>query len=185
MELVATSDQQLRHLGRREPHLGPYFAGVFASDLLPKRPVRDRPQGYIVNLDTPDLPGTHWIAVWTTAEDECWVMDSFGIPLYRYEPADLFDWLMNHYTDFEMNQYAFQTVDSLACGLYALMFLVHCSVGGNLDTFSDMFSRHDFVKNDRRVAQWFERLIEQDEGQWQQLKGGQHNYKPVRYMEIL
>ena len=78
MELVATSDQQLRYLGRQEPHLSPYFAGVFASDLLPKKPVRDRPQGYIVNLDTRDQPGTHWIAVWTTPKDECWVMESLA-----------------------------------------------------------------------------------------------------------
>ena len=185
MELVATSDQQLRYLGRQEPHLAPHFAGVFASDLLPKRPVRDRPQGYIVNLDTRDEPGTHWIAVWTTPKDECWVMDSFGMPLHRYEPPNFWDWLTTHYERFEMNQYAFQTIDSQACGLYALMFLVHCSVGGNLDTFSAIFSRHDYVKNDMRVAQWFERLISEDEGRWQKFKGRQQNDQPVRYMEMM
>jgi len=28
MELIATSDQQLRHLGYHDPDLAPYFAGV-------------------------------------------------------------------------------------------------------------------------------------------------------------
>ena len=54
MELIATSDQQLRHLGYHDPDLAPYFAGVFPSDRLPARPVEDAPRGYIVNIDTHD-----------------------------------------------------------------------------------------------------------------------------------
>ena len=50
MELIATSDQQLRHLGYHDPDLAPYFAGVFPSDGLPARPVKDEPRGYIVNI---------------------------------------------------------------------------------------------------------------------------------------
>ena len=63
MELIATSDQQLRHLGYRDPDLAPYFAGVFASDRLPARPVEDEPRGYIVNIDTHDQAGSYWVAL--------------------------------------------------------------------------------------------------------------------------
>ena len=51
MELIATSDQQLRHLGYHDLDLAPYFAGVFAIDRHPTRPVEDGPRGYIVNID--------------------------------------------------------------------------------------------------------------------------------------
>ena len=51
MELIATSDQQLRHLGYHDPDLAPYFAGVFPSDRLPARPVDERPRAYMVNID--------------------------------------------------------------------------------------------------------------------------------------
>ena len=49
MELIATSDQQLRHLGYHDPDLALYFAGVFPSDRLPARPIEEGPRGYIVN----------------------------------------------------------------------------------------------------------------------------------------
>ena len=52
MELIAMSDQQLRHLGYHNPDLALYFAWLFPSDRLPTRPVDDRPRGYIVNIDT-------------------------------------------------------------------------------------------------------------------------------------
>ena len=56
MELIATRDQQLRHLGYHDPDLAPYFAGVFPSDRLPARPIEDGPRGYIVNIDMHDQP---------------------------------------------------------------------------------------------------------------------------------
>lgn len=159
MELIATTDQQLRHLGSHDPNLAPYFVGVFPSDRLPSHPIRDRPRGYIVNIDTHDQPGSQWIALWTN-DRACTVMGSFAISLPMYEPHALLDWLTDHFEGYESNRHAMQAVDSQACGLYILMFLVHMSVGGSLDTFADIFSRHDFVKNDRRVAQWFQHLVE-------------------------
>ena len=65
MELIATSDQQLRHLGYQDPDLAPYFAAVFPSDRLPARPIKDGPRGYIVNIDMHDQLGSHWVALWT------------------------------------------------------------------------------------------------------------------------
>ena len=185
MELIATSDRQLRHLGRLHPHLAPYFAGVFASDRLPTRPVKERPQGYIVNLDPHHRPGSHWIAIWTDEYEDCTVMDSFGIPLHLYDPPMVFDWLMEHYECFQSNGTPLQAVDSQACGLYALYFLVHMSVGGTLDSFLELFSRHDFVKNDRRVAQWGQRLVEEDVAWHPMPYYAQANYQPVRLVENL
>ena len=184
MELIATSDQQLRHLGYHDPDLAPYFAGVFPSDRLPARPVDEGPRGYIVNIDTHDQPGGHWVALWTH-DGGCTVMDSFAIPLAMYKPHDLLDWLTHHFEGFESNGHAIQAVDSQACGLYALMFLIHMSVGGTLDTFMNIFSRQDFVKNDRRVAQWFHHLVERDMTWHRVKKFRQANHVPVRLLDMV
>ena len=161
MELIPTTDQQLRHLGHHDPNLAPYFARVFPSDRLPAHPIQDRPHGYIVNIDTHDQPASHWIALWTN-DQACTVMDSFAIPLPMCEPHALLDWLTDHFKGYRSNHHAMQAMDSQVCGLYSLMFLVHMSVRGTLDTFTDIFSRHDFVKNNRQVAQWFQHLVERD-----------------------
>ena len=79
-----------------------YFAGVFPSDRLPARPVEEGPRGYIVNIDTHDQLGSHWVALWTH-DGGCTVMDSFAIPLAMYKPHDLLDWLTHHFQGFESN----------------------------------------------------------------------------------
>ena len=103
MELIATSDQQLRQVRMVTAQVAPYFAGVFASDCLPSRPVKERPQGYIVNLNPHHRPGSHWIVIWTDKYEDCTVVDSFGMPLHLYDPPVLFDWLWMHYECFQSN----------------------------------------------------------------------------------
>ena len=109
----------------------------------------------------------------------------FCHPLAMYKPHDLLDWLTHHFEGFESNGHAIQAVDSQACGLHALMFLIHMSVGGTLDTFMNIFNRHDFVKNDRRVAQWFQHLVERDMT-WHRFKQfRQANHVPVRLLDMV
>ena len=119
------------------------------------------------------------MAVWID-DEECTVMNSFGIPLHLYDPPVLLDWLLEHYECFRSNGTPLQAVESQACGLYAFLFLAHKSVGGDLDTFLDRFSRHNFVKNDRRVAQWFHRLVERDVAWHPFPYYAQANHEPVR-----
>ena len=78
-----------------------------------------------------------------------------------------------------------QAIDSQACGLYALMFLIHMSVGGTLDTFMNIFSRNDFVRNDRRVAQWFRHLVERDMTCHRFKQFNQANHVPVRLLDMV
>ena len=146
--------------------------------------MKDEPCGYIVNIDTQDQPGSYWVALWTN-NGGCTVMDSFAIPFPMYKPSNLFDWLMYHFEGFESNGHTIQAIGSQACGLYALMFLIHMSVGGTLDTFMNIFSRHDFVKNDPWVAQWFQHLVERDMA-WHRFKQfGQANHVPVRLLDMV
>lgn len=109
-----------------------------------------------MNVDPHDRPGSHWIALWTNRgneEDEEECVDSFGLPLPRYGALALERWLKTSWSYVLMNHRSLQTIDSDSCGAYALMFLVHCSLGGKLETFLNIFIHHDFVKNDNRMAQ--------------------------------
>ena len=83
MDFVPTTTKQLATLAQHDTQLRPYFAGVFASHQLPASPIKSRPQGYIVNVDRHDAPGSHWLGVWTE-DDTCEVMDSFGMDIARY-----------------------------------------------------------------------------------------------------
>ena len=55
------------------------FKGVYAIDEINKIPVSDK-MGFILNLDTSDQKGSHWVAIYIDAKDDNSVeyYDSFG-----------------------------------------------------------------------------------------------------------
>lgn len=65
-----TSNKDLEVLGKK--FLGKEFSGVYPSDTVPKDPGL-----YIVNLDTSDKPGTHWVGLYQSPKSRV-VYDSFG-----------------------------------------------------------------------------------------------------------
>ena len=63
MEFVALTTRQLDYLARQDPYLEPVFKGVFASDQLPKEKDIQTSSAYIVNVDTHDKHGSHWLSI--------------------------------------------------------------------------------------------------------------------------
>ena len=159
MELVALTTQQLDYLARQDPHLKPIFVGVFASDRLPKQPNLKEPQAYIVNTDPHDKAGSHWISIYTD-EGHCEVMDSYGLPLYWYR-SEFFPWIDSKFSlkKLTSNSMPLQSLDSNACGHYALMYLKHKARGKTMNEFLNLFEARDYVTNDHRVGNKLERLI--------------------------
>lgn len=151
MEFVATADQQLRHLGHHDPDLAPYFAGVFPSHRLPTHPVEDRSHGNIVNIDTHDQLGSHGSPSGRTIRH---VRSSTVLPFRVTHvrgacPVTVIDGSFRGVRE--------QSLRHSSCGeliVWSIRSHVfgHMSVGGTLDTFPDIFSRHDFAKNDLQVA---------------------------------
>jgi len=60
-EFVALTTRHLDYLARQNPYLEPIFKGVFASDQLPKLKDIQTISVYIVNVDTRDKQGSHWL----------------------------------------------------------------------------------------------------------------------------
>lgn len=97
----------------------PYFRGIFMRDTLPNK-IRKRESG-IVNLDTNDGDGTHWIA-YIKKNKEIVYFDSYG----NLRPPDemrkyfLSDGSLNK---IKYNYDSVQNYDSYVCGHLCLLFL--------------------------------------------------------------
>jgi hypothetical protein len=121
MEMLYT--QQLEYAVRVNGHLSPYFIGVFAVNKLPKKVREMSCCGFIINTDTSNLPGTHWIAVYY--DSVCRrgeVFDPFG----TLPPTRLQLWMNNHCINGWMyNKTSVQGVFSFLCGHYCLYYLYY------------------------------------------------------------
>jgi len=151
MEQVALDNVQLDYLARDDPQLKPYFYGTAACDRLPKKPDKKAPRACIVNTDPHDQPGQHWLALWTY-QNVCEVMDSYALPLERYEQATpLREYVVT-------NGKSLQAVKSKSCDDYALLYL-KAKFRFTLQDFLNDFSDHDYVSNDHKAGQRVKQLI--------------------------
>ena len=102
-----------------------------------------------------DHPGQHWLAVWTD-QNVCEVLDSYALPLERYEQATpLREWIVKHWKYVVTNGKSLQAVNSKSCGDYALLYLKARARGRTLQDFSD----HDYVSSDHQAGQRLQQFI--------------------------
>lgn len=166
MEKVILSTTDLNQLARHHPTLAPHFVATLPCDLLPPLKHLTAPCGLIVNTDTADLPGRHWLGLWITSKRQCEVLDSFGLDLDVYETTQPLQRWLKQFKHVSHNQQSLQSVADQSCGDYALMYLVGRSQDKSMSQFLQLFSKHDYVGNDRKVGRWLGRLI-RDERKWQ------------------
>ena len=100
----------------------PYFRGVFLRDTLPKRP-RGKECG-ILNLDSSNGPGTHWVAWFKRGKDK-YYFDSYGL----HPPNELTSYLGNGVL---YNTEQVQQADQVFCGHLCLYILKEMGEGKNL-----------------------------------------------------
>jgi hypothetical protein len=112
--------------------LEPNFLGVFPLNKLPSIGVPAIPNEIklVINTDTDNLPGTHWIAVWRKeGTGECEVFDSFGfIP-----PANVQLWCNKNSSRWICNNKCVQDPTSTLCGIYCCMYLTFRHKFNSLD----------------------------------------------------
>ena len=161
MEFVALTTRQLDYLARQDHYLEPIFRGVFASDQLPKeKDVRPR-SAYIVNVDTHDKPGSHWISIFVE-KDQCQVFDSYGLPIKWYKPSPFVKWTFKHYNDVSSNKGQLQATDSNTCGHYAFFYLFARARGKTLNAFIDQFENRQYVDNDHKIGEKLRNIVTYD-----------------------
>ena len=103
-----------------------YFYGVLSRDqfislvkdekVIEKTPLLR----CVVNLDNADSKGSHWVvAEVDLAKNESFYFDSYGfIPIF----ADIFYALLNASRRFKYNTTSLQSMNSIVCGHYCILF---------------------------------------------------------------
>jgi hypothetical protein len=98
----------------------PNFVGVYPLNKLPLalRP----PANFIVNTQTNNLPGEHWLAVSYQEGGLIYAFDPFGF----YYPFMLRHYLLKlrHLSTIKYNRIQYQSVAEQTCGLYCIAWLI-------------------------------------------------------------
>lgn len=123
------------------------FSGVFPSDLLPK--LTRVPIALVVNTESSDKNGQHWIGLFIDENLKGEIFDSFG----RAVLPDLIIDYMKRYCKggIKISNFAIQHNDSIVCGAYAILFVVYRSLGYSFLDFLNTFSAHSKIFNDEYV----------------------------------
>lgn len=95
------------------------FIGVFPIDKVPHTKLSK--YAFIVNNQTSNLPGEHWIAV-RVCNKKAYIFDPLGLP----PPAQLTNHLKKYRIEYNKIQY--QPTNSTLCGQYALTWLINNSM---------------------------------------------------------
>ena len=119
------------------------YLGTFSSDNLPHETGI-----FVSNTDPHHLPGTHWIAIYVSADRQRGeYFDSFGRPPNRHFK----NYLNTHCRYWTYNKRQLQSVASKFCGYYCVLYCMYRSRGVDVINFVNRFTR-DTGFNDAIVA---------------------------------
>lgn len=104
------------------------YLGTFALDKVPLHFIKDaKLQHFIINTQTSNLLGQHWIAVTVYDNDKAYIFDSFGVP----PPTLLVNQLKKRgIRKIYYSKRQIQPFDTLICGQLALQHLLHVDLSG-------------------------------------------------------
>ena len=112
----------------------PKFNGVFSRDNLSKK-IKDR--AYVINLDEHADTGTHCIALFCK-KNEVLYFDSFGV---EHIPEEIKEFIGNK---------------NIKANIFRVQGLINFMLAGKtLINFTNLFSLHDFKKNDSIILSYF------------------------------
>ena len=120
----------------------PRFNGVFSRKNLPKK-IKDG--AYVINLDEYADVGTHWIPLFCN-KNEIVYFDSFGV---EHIPEEIKEFIGNK--NIETNIFRVQANNSVMCGYFCKRFIDFMLAGKRLTNYANLFSPHDFKKNDHII----------------------------------
>ena len=124
----------------------PRFNGVFSRKIFPKK-IKDG--AYVINLDKYADTGTHWIALFCK-KNEIIYFDSFGV---EHIPEEIKEFIGNK--NIKANIFRVQANNSVICGYFCIGFIDFMLAGKKLTDYTNLFSPHDFDKNDQIVFSYF------------------------------
>lgn len=124
------------------------FCGVYPRDRLPRR-IPKRPAAYVINTDPHNKPGEHWLALFFDRRGGVEYFDSYGFPPWHPEIKTFI--AENSQKQAIVNTRPIQALQSIACGLYAVYFIIMRSRRTLLRRALVPFHPHRLLVNDRIV----------------------------------
>ena len=131
----------------------PNFEGVFAWNELPSKTFnKKKSYSFIINTDSSNLGGQHWLAVLVRPNKQGYVFDSYGIP----PPLRVQTWLNSRGIRWSANNRQLQTIQSTLCGYYCIYFLWFANLLSDKH-FTDLLNTlfpieyNNLYKNDRLI----------------------------------
>lgn len=125
----------------------PGYLGTFPRDQLPLD--AERGTSLIINTDSSDGPGEHWVAVYVDDKDIEY-FDPYGLPPFHEEIASFLERNGRRIT---INHVTLQTPGySVTCGHYACLFVLFRGRGLEYESLLRMFTGNTFL-NDIKVKE--------------------------------
>ena len=93
--------------------------------------------------------GTHWIALFCN-RNEIIYFDSFCV---EHIPEEIKEFVGNK--NIKANIFRVHAHDSVMCGYFCIRFIDFILAGKKLTDFTNLFSPHDFNKNDNIILSYF------------------------------
>lgn len=119
----------------------PLFNGVYSRDNLPKQ-IKDKK--YIINMDSKENKGTHWVAINNILNDKCLYFDSFG----ALPPKEIISFMRTGNKTIVCNDYRIQDFNSIMCGYYCIDFLNN---GREYSNWLLQYNPNNYKLNDKIV----------------------------------
>ena len=122
------------------------FNAVFSRNSLPKK-IKDG--ACVINLDEYADVGIHWIALFCNRNERVY-FDSFGV---EHVDEEIIKIIGNK--NMKANIFRVQANDSVMCGYFCIGFIYLMLAGKKLTGYTNLFSPHDFEKDDNIVLSYF------------------------------
>ena len=137
---------QLESYMRKDPEISKYYWGVLPKDFLPLKP--ERPTLYVVNQDTSDKEGSHWIVIFIGDRKQ---PAEYFDPLGKEPDEDFKNYLIMQADRYMFNNQRCQNYMSNLCGHYCLFYCYFRARGYGMQNILNMFDKNDLFYNDQMV----------------------------------
>ena len=110
---------------------------------------------YVINLNTFEAIGTHWIALYGNDDNrspsyDATYFDSFAV---EHIPKEIKKFIENK--NIITNLYKIQAYDSMMCGCFCIG-LIDFKLGKSLLDLKNIFSSNEYEKNDKIILRYFQ-----------------------------
>ena len=144
------NNHQIEGLLLRDGCVSSKFRGAIPYDLLPSK-TTSFPSLYVVNSDSSDGRGKHWMCIYMEEEGKMpELFDSLARGVHHYD-RKIEDFIIKHGPRYKTNVKRIQGQNSDVCADYCILYAYFRCRGVSMEKFLRMFSDEDFVANDLKV----------------------------------